>query len=246
MSTNDTGGVSRRDFVRVTAGATAAAAASASATTAYAQEEFDYGGWFEGVPNFEGTVDRTGEDEVRVTVGPGGDLVFDPPAIHVDPGTTVIWEWDQGFHNVVEKESGERYGSELTDTTGTTYSVTFESDGISTYVCEPHQTQGMKGAVAVGSGEGTPDITEGEMGMADGGDSGGGSSGDGSDGGSEGGDGESDGSDGGNGGESGGDNSGLPDNDVLALYGIALVLAFLSPIALVVLMLRQSRDEPEY
>ncbi|MUV85495.1 halocyanin domain-containing protein [Natronomonas sp. CBA1123] len=249
MSTNDTSGVSRRDFVRVTAGATAAAAAaSTSATTAYAQEEFDYGGWFEGVPNFEGTVDRTGEDEVRVIVGPGGDLVFDPPAIHVDPGTTVVWEWDQGFHNVVEKESGERYGSELADTTGTTYSVTFESDGISTYVCEPHETQGMKGAVAVGSGEGTPDITEGEMGMADGGDSGGGGSGDGS---GEGGDGENGGSDGdggnGEGGDgSGGDGSGLPGNDVLALYGIALVLAFLSPIALVVLMLRQGQDEPEY
>ncbi|WP_178915348.1 halocyanin domain-containing protein [Natronomonas gomsonensis] len=256
MSTNDTGGVSRRDFVRVTAGATAAAAAaSTSATTAYAQEEFDYGGWFEGVPNFEGTVDRTGEDEVRVIVGPGGDLVFDPPAIHVDPGTTVVFEWDQGFHNVVEKESGERYGSELADTTGTTYTVTYESDGISTYVCEPHETQGMKGAVAVGSGEGTPDITEGEMGMADGGDG----SGDGSDGG--GGDGENGGSDGesgdgsggdgsggdGSGGDgSGGDGSGLPDNDVLALYGIALVLAFLSPIALVVLMLRQGQDEPEY
>lgn len=247
MSTNERGGVSRRDFVRVTAGATAVAAASASATTAYAQQEFDYGGWFDGVPNFEGTVDRTGEDEVRVVVGPGGDLVFDPPAIHVDPGTTVVFEWDQGFHNVVEMESGERYASELTDTTGTTYSVTFESDGISTYVCEPHQGQGMKGAVAVGSGEGVPDITEGEMGMVEDsggsgdGESGGGGGGSGSDsesgGGGEGSDGESGGS---------GDDSGLPDNDVLALYGIALVLAFLSPIALVVLMLRQSQEESEY
>jgi halocyanin-like protein len=247
MSTNDTGGVSRRDFVRVTAGATAAAAASTSATTAYAQEEFDYGGWFDGVPNFEGTVDRTGEDEVRVLVGSGGDLVFDAPAIHVDPGTTVIWEWDQGFHNVVEKESGERYGSELTDTTGTTYSVTFESDGISTYVCEPHQTQGMKGAVAVGSGEGTPDITEGEMGMAEA-SGGGGSGGEGGDSesGGEGGDSESGGSGGESGGESGGDDSGIPENDVLALYGIALVLAFLSPIALIVLMLRQGEDETDF
>ncbi|MFW5963773.1 MAG: halocyanin domain-containing protein [Natronomonas sp.] len=246
MSTNDTGGVSRRDFVRVTAGTTAAAAASASATGAHAQEEFDYGGWFDDVPNFDETVDRTGEDEVRVIVGPGGDLVFDPPAIHVDPGTTVVFEWDQGYHNVVEKESGERYGSELAEETGTTYTVTYESDGISTYVCEPHEGQGMKGAVAVGSGEGAPDITEGEMGMADGddGDDGGDSGNDG-----EGGDGEN-GENGGSDDEGGdgenGGSGGATDTDVLALYGVALVLAFLSPIALIVLMLRQGQDEAEY
>lgn len=237
-SRKDADGLGRRDFVRVGAGAAVAAAASGAASPATAQQEFDYGGWFEDVPNFESTADHTGEDEVRVTVGPGGDLVFDPPAIHVDPGTTVVWEWDQGFHNVAEKESGERYTSETTDESGMTYSVTFEGEGISTYVCEPHQTQGMKGAVAVGSGEGDLQIEEGEMQQGGGG---GGSGGGGSGGSGEGGEGGS-----GEGGDHGG-SVGLDDvtSNPLALVGLAGVLAFLSPIALVVLLFRNAKREAE-
>ncbi|QLD85568.1 halocyanin domain-containing protein [Natronomonas halophila] len=242
MSSNDSSGLSRRGLFRAGAGAAAAVAASSAASTAYAQEEFDYGGWFDNVPNFEGTVDMTGQDEVVVTVGPGGDLLFAPPAIHVDPGTTVVWEWEQGFHNVAEKETGERYASELTGEVGTTYEVTFESDGISTYVCEPHRGQGMKGAVAVGNGEGTPDITEGETvvgGPEDGG----------SDGGSEGGEnGGSEGGEGSDGGESGGGSEEQPpalrvDSDIIALYGLAGVIAFLSPFGLIFLMYRNMQDE---
>jgi halocyanin-like protein len=257
MTANDStdsssSGLSRRGLFRAGAGAAAAVAASSAAAPAYAQQEFDYGGWFDDVPNFEGTVDRTGEDEVVVTVGPGGDLVFDPPAIHVDPGTTVVWEWEQGFHNVVEKESGERYASELTGESGTTYEVTFESDGISTYVCEPHEGQGMKGAVAVGSGEGTPDITEGETVVGGSGGDGNGGDGDGGNGGgdgsgSDGGDGGDGGSDGGDGSDGGGDGESPPafqvDGDVLALYGIAAVIAFLSPLGLIVLMYRRLQAE---
>ncbi|MFT4882687.1 MAG: halocyanin-like protein [Natronomonas sp.] len=242
MTSNDSAGLSRRGLFRAGAGAAAAVAASTAASTAYAQEEFDYGGWFDDVPNFEGTVDRTGEDEVVVVVGPGGDLVFDPPAIHVDPGTTVVYEWDQGFHNVAEKETGERYKSELTGEEGTTYEVTYETEGISKYVCEPHRGQGMKGAVAVGSGEGVPEVTEGETavggsdGGSDGGENGGSDGSDGSDGGSEG------GSDGG-----GSDEEEPPafrvDSDILALYGLAAVIAFLSPFGLIFLMYRQRQEE---
>ena len=224
-STNDTVGLGRRDLMRVGAGAAAAAAASASASTATAQEEFDYGGWFEDVPNFEETADRTDEDEVRVTVGPNGDLTFEPPAIHVDPGTTVVWEWDQGFHNVAEKESGERYASETTDESGITFSVTFEGEGISTYVCEPHRGQGMKGAVAVGSGEGDLQVEAGEM------EQGGGS-----------GDAEQDE---GNVGQEDQPPAEQVGGDTLALFGVAGVLAFLSPVALVVLLYRNARREEE-
>ena len=227
MTTNEAAGPTRRGLFRLGAGAAVAAAA---ASTASAQEEFDYGGWFEDVPNFEGTADRTGEDEVTVTVGAGGDLVFDPPAVHVDPGTTVVFEWDQGFHNVAEKESGERYASETTDESGTTYSVTFESDGVSTYVCEPHRSQGMKGAVAVGSGKETPEVSEGEM-QVGGGSEGG--EGGGEDGGGEGG-----------GEEGGGESEGVDvDTDTLALYGIAAVIAFLSPLGFFALMARHADND---
>ena len=169
-----------------------------------------------------------------VTVGAGGNLVFDPPAVHVDPGTTVVFEWDQGLHNVAERESGERYASETTDESGTTYSVTFESEGVSTYVCEPHRAQGMKGAVAVGSGEGTPEVSGGEM-----------QAGGSSEGGSEGGEGAEGGEDGEGteGGEGGGSEGVDVDTDTLALYGIAAVIAFLSPLGFFALMARHADDD---
>jgi len=229
-STDDATGLGRRDLLRVGAGAAAATAASASPATAQGDQEFDYGGWFEDVPNFEATADRTGEEEIRVTVGAGGDLVFDPPAVHVDPGTTVVWEWDQGFHNVAEKETGERYASETADESGTTYSVTFEGEGISTYVCEPHRGQGMKGAVAVGSGDGTLEIQAGEMG----------SGGDGSD------ESQEMAQDEGDVGQEDQSPAEQAGEDVLALFGIAGVVAFLSPLALVVLLYRQQKREEEY
>ncbi len=69
------------------------ATAATDSTTA---AEVDYGGWFTDTSNFDGTVDRRGQSAVTVAVGAagnGGAFAFDPPAVHVDPGTTVTWEW---------------------------------------------------------------------------------------------------------------------------------------------------------
>ena len=120
------------------------------------EQAIDYGGWFDGVDNFEGTVDKTGTDEVRVTVGADGNngpYAFDPPAIRVDPGTTVIWEWtgDGGSHNVVDTAGG--FESELVGKGGATFEHTFQDRGIVKYVCSPHESLGMCGAVVVGSPE---------------------------------------------------------------------------------------------
>ena len=238
MSSNDTSNLSRRGLFRVGAGAVAATAAAA---TASAQEEFDYGDWFDDVSNYDGTVDATGEDEMTVEVGAGGSgLEFEPPAIHVDPGTTVVFEWtgEGGSHNVVESETDERYESELTNVAGTTYSITFESDGISKYVCTPHAAQGMKGAVAVGDGEGVPDIEEGEM--VEGGeeeDENGDANGNGED--DENGNGEDDAGAAPEEAEAG------VEDDVLVLYALAAVLALLSPVVLIVLMARQLQNQPD-
>jgi len=232
MATHDGAGMTRRDLFRVGAGAATAAAAAGAAGPAYAQEEFDYGGWFEDANNYDGTVDATGEDEVVVEVGAGDNgLAFDPPAIHVDVGTTVVFEWTGagGTHNVTERESGERYESDLAGEAGTRYPLTFESDGISTYVCTPHASVGMKGAVVVGSGEGAPDVSVGEMSVGDSGSGG-------------------EGSESGSGDDSGSDGSGESEeeappamqgnNDVFALFGLSAVVAFLSPFAMVFLMRR--------
>ena len=116
----------------------------------------DYGGWFENVDNFEETVDRTGEPAVTVTVGAEGNngtYAFDPPAVRVDPGTTVVWEWTGkgGAHNVVAEDGS--FESELTDESGHTFEYTFEESGVTKYACVPHEMMGMKGAVVVGGGE---------------------------------------------------------------------------------------------
>ena len=146
----------RRDFLTTAAGAAGGAAAVSAAAPVAAQSGPDFGGWFDDVPNFDGVEDLTGESEVTVTVG--GDAnngwSFAPPAIQVDPGTTVVWEWsgNGGGHNVID-EAGT-FESELTDEAGFTFEQTFDSEGITKYYCQPHRAAGMKGAVVVGSAGG--------------------------------------------------------------------------------------------
>ncbi len=149
-----------------TAGGTAGGTAALAATGGVAAQEEggdgggggppDYGGWFGNVGNFGGeTVDATGQSEVTITVGAsgnGGNLAFDPPAVHVDAGTTVVWEWNGqgGTHNVVADAGTYDSGTAVAEE-GTTFEYTFEEDGISKYYCSPHEGLGMKGAVVVGT-----------------------------------------------------------------------------------------------
>jgi halocyanin-like protein len=148
--------------MRATAGASAVAA---SAGHAAAQEEGgesgggkpDYGGWLSDVGNYDGTtVDQTGNSEVTISVGAegnGGGFAFDPPAVHVDAGTTVVWEWtgQGGGHNVVSDGDGPLDSGSPVAAEGTTYEYTFEEDGIYNYYCSPHEGLGMKGSVVVGT-----------------------------------------------------------------------------------------------
>jgi halocyanin-like protein len=159
--------ISRRTALRSAAGAAGGALLAQSAGAAAAQSNGpDFGGWFDNVSNFDGVVDRTGQDEVTVTVGAegnNGNLAFGPAAVRVDPGTTVIWEWngEGGGHNVIADDGSYDSGEQVAEA-GYTFSHTFESEGISKYYCAPHQMLGMKGAVVVGQvgtggGGGPPD-----------------------------------------------------------------------------------------
>ncbi|MFB6129622.1 MAG: halocyanin domain-containing protein [Salinigranum sp.] len=145
----------RRDFLRAAGGTTAAVGAvSAGAGTAAAQS-FDYGGWLDGVGNYDGkTVDMTGKKEITIKVGAqgnGGAFAFDPPAVHVDTGTKVTWEWTgQGGGHTVDAKSGADFTTQVISEKGHTFSQTFDKKGIITYYCKPHLSLGMKGAVAVG------------------------------------------------------------------------------------------------
>jgi halocyanin-like protein len=100
-------------------------------------------------------VDRTGQDEVTISVG-GGDngFAFDSPGVVVSTGTTVIWKWtgEGGGHNISPNDPTdfENFGSEaIVDEAGYTVETTFNESGAALYVCIPHRAQGEYGAVAV-------------------------------------------------------------------------------------------------
>ncbi|MBV0923549.1 halocyanin domain-containing protein [Halomicroarcula limicola] len=178
--------MNRREFVRTAGGAAGAAATLGTAGTAAAQEEGgggngssggggggntapDYGNWFSNVGNFAGpgsTVDETGSSEVTVTVGAqgnGGAFAFAPPAVHVDNGATVKWEWtgNGGGHNVLSEGEGPLDSGSTVSSAGVHYEYTFEEDGIYKYFCSPHRGNGMKGAIVVGSEYPTTNLNSG-------------------------------------------------------------------------------------
>jgi halocyanin-like protein len=103
--------------------------------------------------NYDGSVaDLTGQDEVIVEVVTDDDTdqinFFDPPAIRIDQGTEVTWEWVGSGAHTVTHEDGE-FDSGVLDGEGTEFSHTFDESGTYLYFCAPHKPLGMKGAVVV-------------------------------------------------------------------------------------------------
>ncbi|WP_436907235.1 plastocyanin/azurin family copper-binding protein [Halosimplex marinum] len=169
--------VSRRAFLRAGAGATAVAA---GAGTAAGQEGTDSGGGGGGnvKPVFPSYVsdanggsyeDLRGQSEATVEVGVGsGGFAFAPTDIWIDSGTTVVFEFASPGHNVKPTEqpeggglAGTEGGEFATIAEGETYEVTLETGGMYTYNCAPHEGQGMKGAIAVGSDVETEELDTG-------------------------------------------------------------------------------------
>jgi halocyanin-like protein len=111
------------------------------------------------VENYEGEImDARGMGEVVVAVGAegnGGAFAFEHPAVAIDAGTTVSWRWtgEGGQHNVVSQGPTDfEFSSGTSKVSGDPYEHTFDGAGVGTYVCEPHVSLGMKGAVVVISG----------------------------------------------------------------------------------------------
>ena len=104
---------------------------------------------------YEGTIaDYTGQDEVVVDVGAGDiGFAFAPPAIRVDAGTTVVWEWtgEGGAHNVVSEDAAATQfdSGEPIDEQGNTFEQTFDAAGIQLYYCTPHKANGKIGGIEV-------------------------------------------------------------------------------------------------
>lgn len=145
----------RRAFLAtVTAGSLALAGCTGGSGQRSAAGSSDgaYDGWFQGVENYDGTVDETGSDEVVVKVGTqanGGGFGFGPAAVEVSVGTTVVWEWTGagGTHNVVAEDGS--FESAYARNQGETFEHTFDEAGTYRYYCQPHINMGMKGAVRV-------------------------------------------------------------------------------------------------
>jgi len=152
---DSTPAVTRRQALRTGAGAVAGAATLTSAGAVSAQSDA-YGGYLSDAEWDGNTVDGTAMDDVVVDVGAGQQgLQFSPPAIYVEPGTTVTWTWlgNGGGHNVQHEADSQVFGQEeLIEEAGHTYEFTFEEShtGAHQYFCTPHEALGMKGVIAVG------------------------------------------------------------------------------------------------
>lgn len=141
--------VDRRGFLRVAGGTAVGVGALGTMGSARAQS----GGWFDGVDNYEKVADETETGKVTIAVGAkgnGGNFAFDPPAVRVDPGTTVVWEWtgEGGGHNVAAENGA--FESDIVSEKGHTFEQTIEKSGAVKYACVPHKSMGMRGAVLVG------------------------------------------------------------------------------------------------
>lgn len=115
----------------------------------------DLQGWLRDTPNYEGVTDRTGESSVTVDVGAGQNgLFFDPPAVRVDDGTSVTWEWtgNGGEHSVESVETpGEGWSNSdgLLESGTHSWSREFTGEGTHLYECRHHTGVGMRGAIVV-------------------------------------------------------------------------------------------------
>ncbi|MEF8828999.1 MAG: plastocyanin/azurin family copper-binding protein, partial [Haloarcula sp.] len=91
----------------------------------------------------------------EVAVAPGG-FSFDPETFEVPVGSTVLWVWEAGGHNVKPTAtpedsdwSGTPGDEGTTYSSGYEYAHTFEVAGEYEYHCVPHQSIGMTGSFTV-------------------------------------------------------------------------------------------------
>ncbi|SNZ04275.1 Plastocyanin [Natronoarchaeum philippinense] len=155
--TDRSDGVSRRTFVSIAA--TSAATAALAGCTSSGDEAEPVDGGDDNQSDNGGNDQSNGDDGgdtssggSTVIVGPGGATSFDPEELTVSTGTTVTFEWDSDFHNVVptsQPDGANWSGQKETKNSGFTYEYTFEVAGTYEYVCEPHESAGMTGTIVV-------------------------------------------------------------------------------------------------
>jgi plastocyanin/uncharacterized protein YggT (Ycf19 family) len=99
---------------------------------------------------------------VNVTVGPSGNLVFDPASVTIHPGDQVKWTWGSSGHSTTSGSPGQPNGiwDSGIQNQGATFTRTFNSAGTFPYYCVPHGgCCGMVGTVMVVNASPTPSPT---------------------------------------------------------------------------------------
>ena len=87
---------------------------------------------------------------VDITMGSGGNLVFEPSEVTISAGDTVtVINGDLPPHNFVVADHPELSHPDLAFVGGESFDVTFTDAGDYEFQCEPHAGAGMKGVVHV-------------------------------------------------------------------------------------------------
>ena len=87
---------------------------------------------------------------VDITMGSGGNLVFEPNEVTISAGETVTFiNGDLPPHNMVVEGYPELSHPDLSFVGGDSFDVTFEEAGDYEFQCEPHAGAGMKGVIHV-------------------------------------------------------------------------------------------------
>jgi len=87
---------------------------------------------------------------VDITMGSGGNLVFEPNEVTISAGESVTFtNGDLPPHNMVVADHAELSHPDLLFVGGESFNVTFDKAGDYEFQCEPHAGAGMKGVIHV-------------------------------------------------------------------------------------------------
>ena len=86
----------------------------------------------------------------EVTMGSGGNLIFEPSEISIKAGDTITFvNGELPPHNMIVKDHPELSHSDLAFMGGESFEVTFPESGEYEFQCDPHAGAGMKGVIHV-------------------------------------------------------------------------------------------------
>ena len=86
----------------------------------------------------------------EVTMGSGGNLIFEPSEITISAGDTITFvNGELPPHNMIVKDHPELSHSDLAFMGGESFEVTFPESGDYEFQCDPHAGAGMRGVIHV-------------------------------------------------------------------------------------------------